>query len=217
MIQDPYKVLGVSEDCSDAELKKAYRDLSKKYHPDSNPDNPEEAAEKFRQVQEAYKQIVEARQNGTSAYGNAQGDAQQGYGNPFDDIFGTWNQNQGSQQNLSPELQAAANYITNGYYQQALTALDQVAEGDRGGSWYFYAAIASQGNGSNVDAMNYAKKAVDLDPDNQEYRQLLSTLQNGGSWYSQRGERFGGFNPVSNPAAWCLSMLALNLLCNCCI
>lgn len=217
MIQDPYKVLGVSEDCSDAELKKAYRDLSKKYHPDSNPDNPEEAAEKFRQVQEAYKQIAEARQNGTSAYGSAHRDTQQGYGNPFDDIFGTWNQTQNAQENLSPELQAAANYITNGYYQQAMTALNQVPEGDRDGNWYFYAAVASQGNGSNVDAMDYAKRAVDLDPENQEYRQLLSTLQNGGNWYSKRGERFGGFNPVSSPATWCLSMLALNLLCNCCI
>ena len=39
MIANPYKVLGVSESCTDAELKKAYRDKSKKWHPDQNPDS----------------------------------------------------------------------------------------------------------------------------------------------------------------------------------
>ena len=33
---DPYKVLGVSRDASDDEVKKAYRTLSRKYHPDAN-------------------------------------------------------------------------------------------------------------------------------------------------------------------------------------
>ncbi len=33
---DPYSVLGVSQDASDEEIKKAYRRLSRKYHPDAN-------------------------------------------------------------------------------------------------------------------------------------------------------------------------------------
>ena len=69
MIADPYKVLGIREDVSDQELKKAYRDLSKKYHPDANPDNPEAAEEKFKEIQEAYRQIQDARERGISAYG----------------------------------------------------------------------------------------------------------------------------------------------------
>ena len=46
--RDYYEVLGVAKDASDADLKKAYRQLAKKYHPDVNPS--EEAAEKFKEA-----------------------------------------------------------------------------------------------------------------------------------------------------------------------
>lgn len=222
MIQDPYKVLGVSENCSDEELKKAYRDLSKKYHPDANPDNPQAAEEKFKEVQEAYRQIVDARERGGSAYGSAGGNGQQGsygYGGfeGFDDIFGRWGSGQQEQSaDETIEMQAARNYINSGHYAEAMNALNQTTEMNRNARWYYYASIASQGQGSNVDAMNYAKRACDMDPDNGQYQQLLRQLQSGGSWYEMRGDNFGGFNPVSNPAGWCLGMLALNVLCNLC-
>ena len=56
MIDDPYKVLGVSPDASDEEIKRAYRNLAKKYHPDKNPGDPV-AAKKMQQVNAAYEQI----------------------------------------------------------------------------------------------------------------------------------------------------------------
>ena len=37
---DPYKVLGIGSDATDAEVKKAYRALAKKYHPDNYVNNP---------------------------------------------------------------------------------------------------------------------------------------------------------------------------------
>ena len=232
MIADPYKVLGVPEDVSDADLKKAYREMSKRWHPDANPNDVERAEEKFKEVQEAYRQIVEARERGTSAYGagpeaqyqsSADG-AGPGYGyseygsfTGFDDFFSQWarysDERRGSEE--TNEMRAARSYINSGYYQQAMTALGQVPEGARNARWYYYAGIASQGLGRNIDAMNFAKRAVDLDPENAEYMHFLSRLQNGGTWYQRRGETYTGGTGMPS-STWCLSMCMLNLLCNMC-
>ncbi|KEI34795.1 DnaJ-class molecular chaperone CbpA [Francisella sp. W12-1067] len=50
---DYYSLLGVSRDCSEADLKKAYRRLAKKYHPDVNKEAG--AEEKFKEIQKAYE------------------------------------------------------------------------------------------------------------------------------------------------------------------
>ena len=50
--KDYYKILGVTKNASQKDIKKAYRKLAAKYHPDKNPDN-KEAEEKFKEVNEA--------------------------------------------------------------------------------------------------------------------------------------------------------------------
>ena len=50
--KDYYEVLGLKKGATDAEIKKAYRQMAKKYHPDLNPDDPEAEA-KFKEVNEA--------------------------------------------------------------------------------------------------------------------------------------------------------------------
>lgn len=71
---DPYKVLGVSPNATDDEVKKAYKTLAKKYHPDMNVGAPnlKELEARFKQVQEAYNDIMRQRGQGggsRSSYG----------------------------------------------------------------------------------------------------------------------------------------------------
>ncbi|MBN1479734.1 J domain-containing protein [candidate division KSB1 bacterium] len=53
MAKNYYDILGVSEDASEGDIKKAYRDLAKKYHPDKH--KGDKAAEtRFKEISEAY-------------------------------------------------------------------------------------------------------------------------------------------------------------------
>lgn len=53
-MRDPYEVLGVGRDASNADIKKAFRKLAKKYHPDQNATDPK-AKEKFNEANTAYE------------------------------------------------------------------------------------------------------------------------------------------------------------------
>ena len=64
--------------------------------------------------------------------------------------------------------------------------LDGMEPARRNARWYYYSAAANQGLGNNVTAMEHAKQAVSMEPDNYEYQMLLQQLQGNGSWYQQR-------------------------------
>ncbi len=56
-----YQVFGLSQGCSDAELKRAFYALIKRYHPDHNPEDPHWATERTREITEAYGTLKELR------------------------------------------------------------------------------------------------------------------------------------------------------------
>jgi len=67
-----YDLLGVKQNSTDPEIKKAYRKLAKKYHPDKNKDNPE-AEEKFKDIAEAYSVLGDKDKKAEYDFANSNG------------------------------------------------------------------------------------------------------------------------------------------------
>jgi len=94
--RDYYEVLGVAKNATEAELKKAYRQVAKKYHPDTNPGDAEAEA-KFKEAAEAYKVLGDPESRAKyDQFGHAAFDPNSGMGGGFGgfdfsdmgDIFG---------------------------------------------------------------------------------------------------------------------------------
>jgi len=220
MAQDPYRVLGVSPGATDDEIKSAYRKLAKKYHPDVNGSSPEAEA-KMKEINEAYTTLIKNKgqtsgARGASGYGAGYG--QGGYGGQYDPFgafrsqYGYQNQYQSQSRHTSPELQAARNYAANGFYKEALNVLANVQ--DHSAEWNYLSAVANDGLGNRVAAMDFAQRACEMEPNNFEYRRFLDSLSRSGESYHMHSRNFGG-------APWardnlCNNLCLMYMLCNCC-
>lgn len=225
-MRDPYSVLGVSRDANPDEIKKAYRKLSRIYHPDANVNNPNkaQAEEKFKEIQEAYNQIMYEKEHGEGTYGNnnrgagPQG-AQTGYGGfsgfegfgGFGGFGGSYaNQNSGDSQSM----RSAINYVNSGRYAEAMNILEGMSMSERNARWYYVHAHANYGMGNIINAKEDARRAVNMEPGNPEYINLLNRMENGGTWYQDMGADYG--RAGRGTGSCCMQLLCLDILCNCC-
>ena len=203
MMEDPYKVLGVSPNASDEEIKQAYRRLAKKYHPDLNPGD-EEAAKQMQKINAAYEAIKNPAKT------------QQGYGgygqyDPFGG-FGGYQQRTYTQEDAGDNYQKAAmNYIRFGRYQEAINALENSTA--RNARWYYLSALAHDGLGNHVTALEHIRRAVSMEPTNQEYLNALNIMEQGGNVYRQQAGNFGGFNMRMDPCTSMIFCWLVNIFC----
>ena len=170
MTGDPYEVLGVSHGASEDEIKQAYRRLAKQYHPDLHPGDAA-CAKKMNEINEAYDQIQKQRKASSAAsqtysYGY-------GGGNSYGGAYG------------SGSLRQVRMAISRGDISLAERLLSGV--NDHNAEWNFLMGIVCSRRGWLDEAKRYMETAVQMEPDNPEYRNALASLT--GTGYRPNGFR----------------------------
>ena len=188
-MRDPYSVLGISQNASDDEVKKAYRELARKYHPDNYQNKPlaDLAEEKMKEINEAYDTITKQRSGGYTAPSG-------GYGGGY--------QQRGYAGN--PNYARVRNLINAGDLGQAEQLLYEVGQKD--GEWYFLAGSIAYRKGWLDEAMQNYNRAVQMDPSNMEYRQALNLMRQGG---------MGGYRPMGYSSSTQCDPCTAYLCCSC--
>ena len=198
-MNDPYKILGVSHDASDEEIKKAYRELARKYHPDKYRDSDlaDLASEKMKEVNAAYEEIQKIRAGGgpnrSGSYSSH-----------------TYAGNTSSSGN--PKYAEVRRLLNNGNDVQAENILNAVADGDRNAEWYFLKGCVAVRRGFYIDAQRFFDTACSMDPYNNEYRAAQSNLR------QRAGAYGGGYNTAAggcSPCDCCMGLMCLDCLCDC--
>lgn len=180
---NPYKVLGVKENATQEEIRKAYLSLVKKYHPDKYTDSDlkELANEKLKEVNEAYDILTKKR--GTSA--NSSGSSYGGYGGSTG--YGGYNTSGSSYSGPNAsEFSRVRSYIQQNNLGAAQQILDSMSI--RNAEWYYlYGVIYFRQNWHDKAAQCF-ETAYRMEPNNVEYRNAYNSVFSMGGTF-RRGSR----------------------------
>ena len=170
---NPYEVLGVPENADDATVKKAYRELVKKYHPDNFKDNPlaDLANEKLQEVNEAYDMITKGRTSGGSSYSSGSS-----YGGSSS--YGT-----------NSKFAYVRNLIQQRRFADADAELNRT--NDQSAEWHFLKGCVCVSRGWQFEGIQHLQTAVNMDPTNPEYRNMLNNINMRRTTYNQMGNGYG--------------------------
>ncbi len=193
-MKNPYEILGVNQNASDEEIKKAYRKLAKQYHPDNYVDNPlkDLAAEKMKEINEAYDSIQKMRASGGSS----------GSGTNASSGSGSYGGDTG--------YARVRRLINAGRINEAEVYLNGISSGERNAEWHFLMGMVFYRKGWLQDARNEVNTACNMDPYNQEYRTFQQRMNSGA--YSSP---YAGMNTNSAGCTGCDMCQAL-LCADCC-
>lgn len=194
---NPYEVLGVSEDADEETIKKAYRELVKKYHPDKYVNNPlaDLASEKIKEINKAYDMIMNKTAGGQRGGYSSQG-SNGGYN---------------GQQTYSGQasFQNVRILISQSRIPDAMAMLEKLP---RTAEWYYLSGRARMQIGWYDQAISFFRTAVNMEPDNMEYRSALENILNRNRTYTSVGTGTN-LSGCCSPCNICTACACLDCLC----
>ena len=193
-MSDPYKVLGVSPNATDEEIKKAYRALARKYHPDNYVNNPlaDLVQEKMKEINEAYDQIQKMRASGQGSNRRYSGS----------------NTTDSEQAAIYAQVRS---YINAGNVGEADRLLEGIPREQRGAEWNFLKGCILTRRGWYYDAQKYYEAACYMDPENYEYKAALDNIRSARNSRSYQTDRTGGFSACD----MCQALICADCCCEC--
>ena len=220
-MSNPYEVLGVPENASDEQIKKAYRKLAKQYHPDNYVDNPlkDLADSKMKEINEAYDTIQKERASGTGYTGRSSGGSYGfgGYGhNPYGSYGSRGNDGYGSS-DANP-FNRVRMLINNNRFDEAQVILERMESAQRNAEWHFLMGLVYYRKGWLQNARDEINFACASDPYNREYRAFQQQMNSGspGSPYAgMNTNRSGGPCGDQSLCGCCGDLLCLDCCCEC--
>lgn len=187
--------------------------------------NPEKYAQRTQPGgSNPYGQYGGYQQQSGYSQGQSSGGPYQGAGNwtgdfggfDFEDFFGGFTgQEQGSGPQIRPddcqEFRDAISWMNRRQYQQAVQILNQMISMRRNARWYYLGAWANHGLGNRILALEQIQKAVQMEPENAEYRRTMQQFQRAGQTYQQNGQDF--HMDLAGVQRLCLGLFAAQLCC----
>ena len=201
-------------------------EINEAYDMLSNP----EKYQKREQEKSGYRNQSQGRygyQERTSYQGNTgQGYSNRGYGNSddfggfgFEDIFGFGTRAKPLQKPTrhpddSEDIRRVVDFVCTGNYEQAIRILSQIISSQRNARWHYLNALANHGLGNHIRALEEIQKAVQMEPNNQVYRQAYNSMRYNETEYQATGEEFR--KAAEGMHKYCMGFCALQFFCTFC-
>ena len=172
----------------------------------------------FGQSGYGYRHSYGGEQRGNGAYQQNPFDDFTGfYGfNPFGDFFNQTRQSSGfrTRTYANPDLKTVEQHVLAQRFHDALSLLNRIPV--HSADWHALYARADLGLGNRISALDHARKAAQLAPDDSDYQMLLQSVESGRQQYRQTRQSGYDFKSTvcGNPFMTCC---AFNILCNCCM